>query len=523
MHIRLIAPYIAPGAAEPVAALTAFFLRRGDDVRLFTVDAADELPPALAQLGCTRVADAAELARSPDFAGADLYIFCVAAPHPLLDAIFALERGVVILYHALSPALAAERLLPQKSAANLVRLANAADLVVVESQADASRLRATGAAQPGRLYVIPPPVSLADFSPAPPDAELRRSLDLLGRHVLLAMPPAHAAPRLDELAAFMRRVHARLPNTVLALAGETPFAAADLGDALPVVRLPSLAGPAQPYRLADAFIALDDDRTSIRRSLEAAACGLPLIDLPGDALAALLAEQEAAPRDAADTAARLFSDDAFYGTMARRSLDLAARHSQEAYRQAWSEVTNAACGWLPLHQRAEFAPEPAPLDRSRAAPAEYAAQAWTLVDDLEQLKAMARVMLADYRVRSPTPYAGPLIAWVRRNLTSHLREPYIDPTLQRQEAFNLRAVAGLQELAARLAAQRRSLDETHQVSAALRRSAEQLAAQVDALLDALPAGSDAPAQQQIDALRRALTELRRLLDAQAGRAGDDAV
>ena len=162
------------------------------------------------------------------------------------------------------------------------------------------------------------------------------------------------------------------------------------------------------------------------------------------------------------------------------------------------------------------------LSTSRAAPAEYAAQAWTLVDDLEQLKAMARVMLADYQVRSPTPYIGPLIAWVRRNLTSHLREPYIDPTLQRQEAFNLRAVAGLQELAARLAAQRRSLDETHQVSAALRRSAEQLAAQVDALLDALPAGSDAPAQQQIDALRRALTELRRLLDAQAGRAGDDA-
>ena len=77
MHIRLIAPYIAPGAAEPVAALTAFFLRRGDDVRLFTVDAADELPPALAQLVCTRVADAAELARSlaitfPEICGPDV-------------------------------------------------------------------------------------------------------------------------------------------------------------------------------------------------------------------------------------------------------------------------------------------------------------------------------------------------------------------------------------------------------------------------------------------------------------------
>ncbi len=522
MHIRLIAPRIDPGAAKPVAALAAFFLRRGDEVRLFAADVVAELPSALPQLECTRVADAADLARSPDFAGADLYIFCSAAPHPLLDAIFALERGGVILYHALSPALAAERLLSQKSAASLVRLANAADLVVVESQADASLLRGAGAAQPGRLHIIPPPVSLADFSPAPPDAAVRRGLDLLGRYVLLATPSAHAAPHLDELAAFMRRVQAHLPNAVLALAGEAPFAEADLGDALPVVRLPSLAGPAQPYRLADAFVALDGDRASIQRSLEAAACGLPLIDLPGDALAALLAEQEAAPRDATDIAVRLFSDDAFYGTMARRSLDLAARHSQEAYRQAWSEVTNAACGWLPLHKRAEPAPEPSPVERSRAAPAEYAAQAWTLDDDLEQLKAMARVMLSDYQVRSPTPYVGPLIAWVRRTLTSHLREPYIDPTLQRQEAFNLRAVAGLEELAARLVAQRRSLEETRQASAALRRSAEQLAAQVDALLEALPRGDAAPPQQQINALRHALTELRRLLDAQAGRAGDDA-
>ena len=250
---------------EPVAALTAFFLRRGDDVRLFTVDAADELPPALAQLGCTRVADAAELARSPDFAGADLYIFCTSAPHPLLDAIFALERGVVILYHALSPALAAERLLPQKSAANLVRLANAADLVVVESQADASRLR-HGAAQPAGL--CHPAAGLLPISPAPPMRNC--APHLLGRHVLLAMPPAHAAPRLDELAGSCVCVTPAYPIPS-SPQPETPsprtWAMRSVASAVPrrLAQLP-------PSRR---LLALDGDRASIQRSLGAAACGLP--------------------------------------------------------------------------------------------------------------------------------------------------------------------------------------------------------------------------------------------------------
>jgi hypothetical protein len=43
---------------------------------------------------------------------------------------------------------------------------------------------------------------------------------------------------------------------------------------------------------------------------------------------------------------------------------------------------------------------------------------------------------------------GVLIAWVRRNLTSHLREPYVDPTFQRQETFNCLVVETLQQLVA---------------------------------------------------------------------------
>jgi hypothetical protein len=46
---------------------------------------------------------------------------------------------------------------------------------------------------------------------------------------------------------------------------------------------------------------------------------------------------------------------------------------------------------------------------------------------------------------------GPLIVWIRRNLTSHLREPYLDPTLERQVAFNQCVVHTLQMVATQLA------------------------------------------------------------------------
>jgi hypothetical protein len=56
-------------------------------------------------------------------------------------------------------------------------------------------------------------------------------------------------------------------------------------------------------------------------------------------------------------------------------------------------------------------------------------------------------MLRDYDVRSQVPVIGGLIAWIRRNMTSHLREPYLDPTLERQIAFNRRLVQEIQDIA----------------------------------------------------------------------------
>lgn len=55
---------------------------------------------------------------------------------------------------------------------------------------------------------------------------------------------------------------------------------------------------------------------------------------------------------------------------------------------------------------------------------------------VDALRAAASVGMPGYRVRSDAPVVGDLIARVRQNLTSHLREPYLDPIIARQEAYN---------------------------------------------------------------------------------------
>ena len=58
------------------------------------------------------------------------------------------------------------------------------------------------------------------------------------------------------------------------------------------------------------------------------------------------------------------------------------------------------------------------------------------------------IMLRDYEVASDVPMIGEWIVAARQNLTSHLREPYIDPTFERQIEFNRRVLQEMQALAA---------------------------------------------------------------------------
>ncbi len=117
-------------------------------------------------------------------------------------------------------------------------------------------------------------------------------------------------------------------------------------------------------------------------------------------------------------------------------------------------------------------------------------------------------MIQPYTVRSGIPVIGPLVAWLRRNLTSHLREPYLDPTLRRQDRFNWLVVQAMRQVS-------RLLDEPA-AQPELEQRLTQVETRVDALLawvdlqieQAQQATSPVEREQALASLRAQLAELR---------------
>ena len=127
--------------------------------------------------------------------------------------------------------------------------------------------------------------------------------------------------------------------------------------------------------------------------------------------------------------------------------------------------------------------------------------------DLEaMLEYQTDIMSRDYQVRSHIPLIGGLIAWVRRNLTSHLREPYLDPALERQVAFNRQLVHLLQERLVQTALQ---LEDNEVERKQLVKRIDEMEMVVDHLLEEVASSGalTAETRQQLYALRRVLSPI----------------
>lgn len=130
----------------------------------------------------------------------------------------------------------------------------------------------------------------------------------------------------------------------------------------------------------------------------------------------------------------------------------------------------------PLPRKSE-SPRSLPLRESvsaRVSPVEWASR--------------ARILFP-YQIKSQKPLFGSLIAWVRRNLTSHLKEPYIDQMARRQTSFNILVVRCLREL-------------IQSVDSSLASYAEEIQSIREAIND-----SQKEVEEEIEALKRLVASL----------------
>jgi len=251
-------------------------------------------------------------------------------------------------------------------------------------------------------------------------------------------------------------VQRQSPNAVLLLVGDDrsnpaiaenvariKARAVELGIAKSVIFTGVVEDLSPYYRLADVYAT-----ASLHEGFD-----VPLIEAMASGLAVVASRATAHPwvvgeagllvepgnvADLADKLVQVLTNDLLCGELVRRGLERVQKFSLENYEIGWARIVDEVTAWLPNR--------PYPPLHSLAITASAPADSLTFEGELQELDETSDVMLRDYVVRSRLPFVGPLLARLRRNLTSHLREPYLDPMFERQVKFNRHVVRQLRRM-----------------------------------------------------------------------------
>ena len=453
-----------------------YFRRRGDTVHVYTMLAPQDVADDVANL--TRVVNLAQLVarRDAHFARSYLYVYHYPGRYPLIESIKGIDRGAVIFYfHNVTPpeywSDFEERTRLQHSIDSAGPLSYYADLIVTPSPFNRDQLVSELGCDPKRVRVLPLAVELDQFAPGPKDPALAQRYAIEGKRVVLFVGRMASNKRIDLLVEALPLIKGAVSNATLLLVGDDRTTAvyrdcadlirrraAELGCAADVHLAGIVADVPAHYRLADVYASASLHEGFGVPLIEAMASGIPLVAsratahpwLVGDA--GLLVEPNSSS-DMADKITRVLLNESLRHEMVRSGLARARDFSLERYEEGWAGIVAEATQGLPqphaglsrsLAAKAEI---PTPIDPEPDAASSLPGRTdkdspgcatWrnTVNADLDRIEAMSDVMIRGYVVRSRLPLVGGLIAWIRRTLTSHLREPYVDPIIERQIAFN---------------------------------------------------------------------------------------
>jgi len=469
-----------------------FFQERSDDVRVYVRHPPRGVSEDVEAV--TRVVTLGDLISGQDehFAQSDLYIYHYPSRHELMESIRGIDRGTVIFYyHNVTPP---ELWGSDVDRDELIRgvegkaLAHYADLCIADSAMNKQELVEIGF-DADRIFVLPLVVDLARFIPGDPDPELVQRYSLEGQRVLLFVGRMAGNKRIDILVEALAHIKRRAPNTKLLLVGDHEGSPAyrqivtaarsraeELGIAADVI----WTGEQKPlpyYRLADVYVTASLHEGFGVPLVEAMACDVPVVASRAGAMPWVVGEagllcEPANPDDLADKVLAVLQDADLRQTLVAGGRERVKTFSLERYKAELAEIVDKAVTYtLP-----KVSSEVVTVDQDSGGELSTTpARDGTLLGLLaKEIETHSDIALRGYQVRSRAPVVGPLIAWVRRNLTSHLREPYLDPTLERQVDLNRRIAEWLKRAAraGKTAAERQT---------ALEARVQALEAQVEAL------------------------------------------
>ncbi len=520
-----------------------FFQRRGDEVHVYVMYPPEGVSDDVAKLA--HVVSLADLAARHDahFVRSDLYVFHYPGRYPLIETIKGIDRGAIIFYyHNVTPpelwASAQERDLLRQSQAGVSELLPYSDLVVTDSLFNAEQLVEEHAGDRDHIRVLPLAVPLEHFNPGPRDMALRQ-YNLEGRRVILFVGRMAGNKRIDLLVEALSLIQRQVPNATLMLVGDdssnpafvdyvaqVKTRAEALGVADSVIFTGRVDNLPSYYRLADVYATASLHEGFGVPLLEAMASGVPVVAsratahpwVVGDA--GLLVETG----DSSDLAVqitRVLTDDSLHGELVQRGLARARDFSLEQYEAGWARIVAEATAWLPdspYPRLRSISAQPAPRDTQTGTPSSAQTIHEVLANgELGQLEAQADVILYGYVVRSRLPIIGPLVAWLRKNLTSHLREPYLDPMFTRQVAFNQRVVQQFrtfnEEISARISEADRRIAALQQLCTTIEARIHFLEVQQTLLSTQLAMPESVTVHSgDVTQVRQQLTELQRMLD-----------
>jgi hypothetical protein len=318
---------------------------------------------------------------------------------------------------------------------------------------------------------------------------------LAGKEVLLYVGRVAGNKRVDLLVEALAKVQAHRPNAVLLVVGDhnsNPAfnentakirqRARELGVEASVIFTGRVEELPPYYRLASLYVSASLHEGFGVPLIEAMASGVPIVTtavgsqpwVVGDAGVLV------SPHDVdalADQIVTVLSDDRQRGELVQRGLARALDFSLEAYYNGWSRIVNEVQEWLVVRPARPLRLGGPPQPKAGNAVAAELLDL-PLQDEIKQLHQAAEAVIKPYELRSNVPVVGPLIVWLRRNLTSHLREPYLDPTLRRQERFNWLVVQTMRQV-------NRLLDDAAPTQPALETRVAQLERQLQGVLQLL--------------------------------------